>query len=86
MTDEQCVRLETLLQEGNALRREAIALQKISMEKAEQQLALAKEVNEKAMAVNHGALQMQKRAGKAIAALLSVAALLLLWLLYRLFF
>ena len=56
MNDERLARIEQLLLEGNVLRREAIALQKASMDKVEQQLALAKEVNEKAMRVNQGAL------------------------------
>lgn len=86
MTDEQAQRLEALLMEGNALRREAIALQKTSMDKAEQQWAQAKEVSEKAMTVNQGALDIQKRARVAISFLLSIAALLLCWLIYRLFF
>lgn len=86
MTEQQFARIEQLLLEGNALRTEAIGLQKASMDKVEQQLALAKEVNEKAMTVNQGALEIQKRAARVIRLLLGIAALLLLWLAYRLFF
>jgi len=43
-------------------------------------------VNEKAMAVNQGALEIQKRARSVIAVLLGVAGLLVLWVLYRIIF
>ena len=86
MNAEQFSRIEALLAEGNALRREAIALQQANVDKVEQQLILAKAVNEKAMAVNQGALEIQKRARRAIACLLGLAGLLVLWLGYRLFF
>jgi hypothetical protein len=86
MSAEPLARIEELLLEGNALRREAIALQKANIDKVEQQLLLAKAVNEKAMTVNQGALEIQKRARSAISVLLCAAGVLLLWLAYRLFF
>ena len=86
MNDERLARIEQLLLEGNVLRREAIALQKASMDKVEQQLALAKEVNEKAMRGNQGALEIKQRARRGITFLLCAAGVLLLWLGYRLFF
>ena len=86
MTEQQFARIEQLLAEGNALRREAIALQKENMQQVATQVALANAVNGKALLLNNGALQIQKRASTSLFTFMFLLAGLFLFLVYRLFF
>ena len=88
MTDEQFQRLETLLEEGNALRRQALELQQRAMAEQAPLLQAQRRNLEQAEQVNQRAAQLQavarrvQRVGIVALVLLGVLAL---WLSMTLF-
>ena len=83
---ERLARIETLLQEGNRLRAEAIALQKESLA---MQQSLVDETSAnivKAGKVNDQALEMQRRGKAAAKVIFGIVFILVVYLSYLLFF
>ena len=83
---ERLARIETLLQEGNRLRSEAIALQKESLA-VQQSLVDETRANiAKAGKVNDQALDIQRRARGAMKVIFGIVFILVVYLSYLLFF
>jgi hypothetical protein len=85
-SSERLARIEELLQEGNRLRAEAIALQKESLT---MQRSLVDETRAnivKAGTVNDQALELQRRSKGAVKVILGIVFLLIIYLSYLLFF
>jgi t-SNARE complex subunit (syntaxin) len=83
---ERLARIENLLQEGNRLRGEAIALQKESLEMQKSLVDETRANIVKAGKVNDQALEMQRRSKVAVKAILGIVFILVVYLSYLLFF
>jgi hypothetical protein len=83
---ERLARIETLLQEGNRLRGEAIALQKESLEVQKSLVDETRANIVKAGKVNDQALDMQRRAKTAAKLIFGTVFILVVYLSYLLFF
>ena len=83
---ERLARIETLLQEGNRLRGEAIALQKESLAVQKSLVDETRANIEKAGKVNDQALEMQRRGKAAVTVIFGIGCILLGYLSYLLFF
>lgn len=83
---ERLARIETLLQEGNRLRGEAIALQKESLQVQKSLVDETRANIVKAGKVNDQALDMQRRAKGAAKVIFGVVFILVVYLSYLLFF
>ena len=83
---ERLARIETLLQEGNRLRGEAIALQKESLEVQKSLVDETRANIMKAGKVNDQALEMQRRGKAAVKVIFGIVFILLVYLSYLLFF
>lgn len=79
-------RIEDLLQEGNRLRSEAIALQKESLAVQKSLVDETRANIVKAGKVNDQALEMQRRAKVAVKVILGIVFVLVVYLSYLLFF
>lgn len=86
MSPEQFERIETLLLEGNDLRRKAIALQEQSMQLQQSIVTDTRANIAKAGTVNDQALDLQKRARKVLKVVLGIIFLLVVYLSYLIFF
>ena len=85
-TSAQLDRIENLLQEGNRLRSEAIALQKESLAMQKSLVDDTRANIVKAGTVNDQALELQRRSKGALKVILGIVFLLLIYLSYLLFF
>lgn len=83
---ERLARIENLLQEGNRLRGEAIALQRESLEMQKSLVDETRANIVKAGTVNDQALEVQRRAKVAVKVILGIVFLLIVYLSYLLFF
>lgn len=83
---ERLARIETLLQEGNRLRSEAIALQKESLAVQKSLVDETRANIVKAGKVNDQALDMQRRAKVAVKVIFGIVFILVVYLSYLLFF
>ena len=83
---ERLARIETLLQEGNRLRAEAIALQKESLEMQKSLVDETRANIVKAGKVNDQALDIQRRARVAAKVIFGIVFILVVYLSYLLFF
>lgn len=83
---ERLARIETLLQEGNRLRGEAIALQKESLAVQKSLVEETRANIEKAGKVNDQALDMQRRGKAAAKVIFGIVFILVVYLSYLLFF
>lgn len=83
---ERLARIETLLQEGNRLRGEAIALQKESLAVQKSLVDETRANIVKAGKVNDQALDLQRRARTAAKVILGIVFILVVYLSYLLFF
>ncbi|EJL81273.1 hypothetical protein PMI15_03493 [Polaromonas sp. CF318] len=83
---ERLARIETLLQEGNRLRAEAIALQKESLEMQKSLVDETRANIVKAGKVNDQALDIQRRARMAAKVIFGIVFILVVYLSYLLFF
>lgn len=83
---ERLARIETLLQEGNRLRSEAIALQKESLSVQKSLVDETRANIVKAGKVNDQALEMQRRAKTAVKVIFGIVFILVVYLSYLLFF
>ena len=83
---ERLARIETLLQEGNRLRGEAIALQKESLAVQKSLVDETRANIEKAGKVNDQALDMQRRGKAAAKVIFGIVFILVVYLSYLLFF
>jgi t-SNARE complex subunit (syntaxin) len=83
---ERLARIENLLEEGNRLRGEAIALQKESLAVQKSLVDETRANIVKAGKVNDQALEMQRRAKVAVKVILGIVFLLIVYLSYLLFF
>ena len=83
---ERLARIETLLQEGNRLRGEAIALQKESLAVQKSLVDETRANIMKAGKVNDQALEMQRRGKAAVKVIFGIVFILLVYLSYLLFF
>ena len=83
---ERLARIETLLQEGNRLRGEAIALQKESLEVQKSLVDETRANIMKAGKVNDQALEMQRRGKAAAKVIFGIVFILVVYLSYLLFF
>jgi t-SNARE complex subunit (syntaxin) len=83
---ERLARIENLLQEGNRLRGEAIALQKESLEMQKSLVDETRANIVKAGKVNDQALEMQRRAKVTVKVILGIVFILVVYLSYLLFF
>ena len=83
---ERLARIETLLQEGNRLRGEAIALQKESLAVQKSLVEETRANIEKAGKVNDQALDMQRRGKAAAKVIFGIVFVLVVYLSYLLFF
>jgi t-SNARE complex subunit (syntaxin) len=79
-------RIEDLLQEGNRLRSEAIALQKESLAVQKSLVDETRANIVKAGKVNDQALEMQRRAKGAVKVIFGIVFILVVYLSYLLFF
>lgn len=79
-------RIEDLLQEGNRLRSEAIALQKESLAMQKSLVDETRANIVKAGKVNDQALEMQRRAKGAVKVIFGIVFILVVYLSYLLFF
>jgi len=79
-------RLEQLLEEGNALKRESLALQKEALAEQRKLIADTRANLELARSVNEGAAKLQQRARRALALLLPLIIVLVLYVSWLLFF
>ncbi|MBW8722762.1 MAG: hypothetical protein JF626_13135 [Polaromonas sp.] len=79
-------RIEDLLQEGNRLRTEAIALQKESLAMQKSLVDETRANIVKAGKVNDQALEMQRRAKGAVRVIFGIVFILVVYLSYLLFF
>ena len=79
-------RIEDLLQEGNRLRAEAIALQKESLAMQKSLVDETRANIVKAGKVNDQALEMQRRAKGAVKVIFGIVFILVVYLSYLLFF
>jgi t-SNARE complex subunit (syntaxin) len=79
-------RIEDLLQEGNRLRTEAIALQKESLAMQKSLVDETRANIVKAGKVNDQALEMQRRAKGAVKVIFGIVFILVVYLSYLLFF
>jgi t-SNARE complex subunit (syntaxin) len=79
-------RIEELLQEGNRLRSEAIALQKESLAVQKSLVDETRANIVKAGKVNDQALEMQRRAKGAVRVIFGIVFILVVYLSYLLFF
>lgn len=85
-TSERLARIETLLQEGNRLRSEAIALQKESLAMQKSLVDDTRANIVKAGTVNDQALELQRRSKGALKVIFGIVFLLVIYLSYLLFF
>ncbi|MDP2032700.1 MAG: hypothetical protein Q8K29_04735 [Polaromonas sp.] len=85
-SSERLARIEQLLQEGNRLRAEAIALQKESLAMQKSLVDETRANIVKAGAVNDQALELQRRSKGAVKVILGIVFLLIIYLSYLLFF
>ena len=85
-TSAQLDRIESLLQEGNRLRSEAIALQKESLAMQKSLVDDTRANIVKAGTVNDQALELQRRGKAALKVILGIVFLLVIYLSYLLFF
>jgi t-SNARE complex subunit (syntaxin) len=83
---ERLARIENLLQEGNRLRGEAIALQKESLEMQKSLVDETRANIVKAGKVNDQALEMQRRSKVTVKVILGIVFILVVYLSYLLFF
>lgn len=83
---ERLARIETLLQEGNRLRGEAIALQKESLAVQKSLVEETRANIVKAGKVNDQALDIQRRARVAAKVIFGIVFILVVYLSYLLFF
>jgi len=83
---ERLARIETLLQEGNRLRAEAIALQKESLDMQKSLVDETRANIVKAGKVNDQALDIQRRARVAAKLIFGIVFILVVYLSYLLFF
>jgi t-SNARE complex subunit (syntaxin) len=83
---ERLARIETLLQEGNRLRGEAIALQKESLAVQKSLVDETRANIVKAGKVNDQALDIQRRARVAAKVIFGIVFILVVYLSYLLFF
>jgi t-SNARE complex subunit (syntaxin) len=83
---ERLARIETLLQEGNRLRGEAIALQKESLAVQKSLVDETRANIMKAGKVNDQALEMQRRGKAAAKVIFGIVFILVVYLSYLLFF
>jgi t-SNARE complex subunit (syntaxin) len=83
---ERLARIETLLQEGNRLRSEAIALQKESLAMQQSLVDETRANIVKAGKVNDQALDIQRRARVAAKVIFGIVFILVVYLSYLLFF
>jgi t-SNARE complex subunit (syntaxin) len=83
---ERLTRIENLLQEGNRLRSEAIALQKESLAVQKSLVDETRANIVKAGKVNDQALEVQRRAKVAVKVILGIVFILVVYLSYLLFF
>ena len=83
---ERLARIETLLQEGNRLRAEAIALQKESLDMQKSLVDETRANIVKAGKVNDQALDIQRRARVAAKVIFGIVFILVVYLSYLLFF
>jgi len=83
---ERLARIETLLQEGNRLRGEAITLQKESLAMQQSVVDETRANIMKAGKVNDQALEMQRRARMALKVIFGIVFILVVYLSYLLFF
>ena len=83
---ERLARIETLLQEGNRLRGEAIALQKESLAVQKSLVDETRANIMKAGKVNDQALEMQRRGKAAVKVIFGIVFILVVYLSYLLFF
>lgn len=79
-------RIEDLLQEGNRLRTEAVALQKESLAVQKSLVDETRANIVKAGKVNDQALEMQRRAKGAVKVIFGIVFILVVYLSYLLFF
>ena len=83
---ERLARIETLLQEGNRLRGEAIALQKESLAVQKSLVDETRANIMKAGKVNDQALEMQRRGKAAAKVIFGIVFILVVYLSYLMFF
>jgi len=85
-TSDRLARIEALLQEGNRLRNEAIALQKESLAMQKSLVDDTRANIVKAGTVNDQALELQRRSKGALKVIFGIVFLLVIYLSYLLFF
>ncbi|MDI1239350.1 MAG: hypothetical protein PSV26_17850 [Polaromonas sp.] len=85
-SSERLARIEQLLQEGNRLRAEAIALQKESLTMQKSLVEDTRANIVKAGTVNDQALELQRRSKAAVKVIFGIVLLLIIYLSYLLFF
>jgi t-SNARE complex subunit (syntaxin) len=85
-TSDQLSRIENLLQDGNRLRTEAIALQKESLAMQQSLVDETRANIVKAGKVNDQALEMQRRAKGTVKVIFGIVFILVVYLSYLLFF
>jgi len=84
-TQAQLDRIERLLQEGNDLRRQAIALQQQAIATQQSLIDEQRAQLAKASAINDGAMAVQVRARKLLAFIVPVLVVLIVYVSYLLF-